>query len=87
MRIFLVGFMGVGKSFLGRLWAEDNNFPFYDLDTLIEEEERATIDKIFAEKGEAYFREREAAVLRNTERFENAIIAVVRHAFLITCIG
>jgi shikimate kinase len=75
MRIFLTGFMGAGKSFLGKLWAEDNNLPFYDLDALIEEEERTTIDKIFAEKGEAYFREKEAAVLRNTERFKNAIIA------------
>ena len=75
MRIFLTGFMGAGKSFLGMLWAQDNNLPFYDLDTLIEEEERTTIDKIFATKGEAYFREKEAAVLRNTERFKNAIIA------------
>lgn len=75
MRIFLTGFMGAGKSYLGKLWAEDNNVPFYDLDTLIEEEERTTIEKIFVENGEAYFREREAALLRNTERFENAIIA------------
>jgi shikimate kinase len=75
MRIFLTGFMGAGKSFLGKLWAEDNNIAFYDLDILIEEEERTTIDKIFSEKGEAYFRELEAAVLRNTERLENAIIA------------
>ena len=75
MRIFLVGFMGSGKSFLGKLWAADNNFTFYDLDKLIEDEERMTIENIFSAKGEDYFREREAAVLRNTERFDNAIIA------------
>jgi shikimate kinase len=75
MLIFLTGFMGSGKSFLGKQWAVDNNIPFYDLDELIETEERTTIEKIFATKGEAYFREREAAILRNTERFENAIIA------------
>ncbi|MFN0081747.1 MAG: shikimate kinase [Ferruginibacter sp.] len=75
MKIFLIGFMGSGKSFLGKLWADDNHLPFYDLDYLIEEEERMTIDKIFATYGEDYFREQEAAALRNTERFTNAIIA------------
>jgi shikimate kinase len=75
MRIFLIGFMGAGKSYLGKQWAEDNGMSFYDLDVLIEIEERKTIEKIFSEKSEAYFRELEAAVLRNTERFDNAIIA------------
>ena len=75
MRIFLNGFMGSGKSFLGKLWAEDNAIPFYDLDLLIEEEERMTIEKIFSTYGEDYFREKEAAVLRNTDRFEKGIIA------------
>lgn len=67
--------MGSGKSFLGKLWAEDNAIPFYDLDLLIEQEERMTIEKIFSTYGEDYFREKEAAVLRNTDRFENGIIA------------
>jgi len=75
MRIFLIGFMGAGKSFLGKLWADDNDMPFYDVDTLIEEEERMSISEIFSTFCEAYFREKEAAVLRNTDRFENAIIA------------
>jgi shikimate kinase len=75
MRIFLIGFMGSGKSFLGELWADDNNIPFYDLDTLIEEEERMSIEKIFSTQGEDYFREKEAAVLRNTDRFKTGIIA------------
>lgn len=75
MKIFLIGFMGSGKSFLGKLWADDNQLPFYDLDSLIEEEERMAIDKIFATYGEDYFREKEAAALRNTDRFSNAIIA------------
>jgi shikimate kinase len=75
MRIFLTGFPGSGKTYLGKLWAEDNGLFFYDLDTLIEEEERMRIDKIFAEYGEDYFREKEAAVLRNTDRFDNCIIA------------
>ncbi len=75
MRIFLIGFMGAGKSFLGKLWGEKHSIAFYDLDTLIEEEERKTIENIFKIFGEDYFREREAAVLRNTDRFEDCIIA------------
>ena len=75
MRIFLVGFMGVGKSFLGKIWGEVFSIPFYDLDKLIEDEERITVENIFATFGEDYFREREAAVLRNTDRFETCIIA------------
>lgn len=75
MRIFLIGFMGAGKSFLGKIWGEVYSIPFYDLDELIEEEERSTVENIFATFGEDYFREREAAVLRNTDRFENCIIA------------
>ena len=67
--------MGAGKSFLGKLWGQMNSIPFYDLDSLIEEEERKTIENIFDVFGEDYFREREAAVLRNTDRFENCIIA------------
>ena len=75
MRIFLIGFMGAGKSFLGKIWGEIYSIPFYDLDKLIEDEERITVENIFATFGEDYFREREAAVLRNTDRFENCIIA------------
>ena len=75
MKIFLIGFMGAGKSFLGKMWGEAHSIPFFDLDTLIEEEERSTVEKIFATFGEDYFREKEAAALRNTDKLENAIIA------------
>ncbi len=75
MKIFLIGFMGAGKSYLGKLWANDHKIPFYDLDSLIEEEERITIEEIFSTYGEDYFREKEAAALRNTDKLENAIIA------------
>ena len=75
MRIYLTGFMGAGKTFLGRLWAEDNSLRFFDLDVLIEAEERMSTEKIFSTYGEDYFREKEAAVLRNTDRFDDCIIA------------
>jgi shikimate kinase len=75
MRIFLIGFMGAGKSYLGEMWGEAHSIPFFDLDKLIEEEERTIVENIFATNGEDYFREKEAAILRNTDRFENCIIA------------
>ena len=75
MRIFLTGLPGSGKTYLGKLWAADNGLSFYDLDELIVQEERMSIEKIFAVNGEDYFREKEAAVLRNTDRFENCIVA------------
>ena len=75
MRIFLTGLPGAGKTYLGRLWAEDNGLAFYDLDEMIEKEERMSVEKIFATYGEGYFREKEAAVLRNTDRFDDCIIA------------
>ncbi len=75
MRIFLIGFMGSGKSFLGKIWAEENNLLFYDLDKLIEEAEQDTIANIFSIKGESYFREKEAMILKKTISLENSIIA------------
>lgn len=75
MRIYLTGFMGAGKTYLGKLWAEDNCLSFFDLDLLIEEEERMSTEQIFSTYSEDYFREKEAAVLRNTDRSDNCIIA------------
>ncbi len=75
MLIFLVGFMGSGKSFLGKLWASKYDLDFYDLDTLIEHTNHITVQEIFATKGEYFFREVEALVLRTTDQFTNAIVA------------
>ncbi|SEJ37021.1 shikimate kinase [Cyclobacterium xiamenense] len=62
-KIVLVGMPGSGKSTLGRVLAGKLNFPFYDLDDLIEEKEGKKIARIFAEKGEGYFRKLESSVL------------------------
>lgn len=75
MRIFIVGFMGSGKSFLGKLWSEENHLSFYDLDKIIELETQITISDIFEKKGEAYFRELESSLLKKTKLFQNCIIA------------
>ena len=63
-KIYLVGFMGAGKTTLGRLLGERLCWPFEDLDTSIERAEGASISRIFEEKGEPYFRELERRVLR-----------------------
>ena len=63
MKIFLIGFMGSGKTHWGRLIAERLRLPFFDLDSVITEKEGKTISDIFAEKGEEYFRYREKEIL------------------------
>ena len=56
MRIFLIGFMGCGKTYWGRLMSQKQQVPFFDLDQVIEEREGKTITDIFTELGEEYFR-------------------------------
>ncbi len=65
MKIFLIGFMGSGKTHWGRIWADHHGMAFTDLDALIEQAQHQTISAIFEEKGEAHFRELEAAALRS----------------------
>jgi shikimate kinase len=62
--IYLVGFMGCGKSTIGRALAEELGWSFCDLDEEIERREGATIGQIFEQRGEAAFREAETATLR-----------------------
>src|SRR5215471_10073133 len=59
MKIFLIGFMGSGKTHWGQLLADKLQLPFYDLDTIVTEKEGKSISDIFAEKGEEYFRYKE----------------------------
>ncbi|HEY5774046.1 MAG TPA: shikimate kinase [Chitinophagaceae bacterium] len=56
MKIFLIGFMGSGKSYWGRKLSEKLRLPFFDLDEQIESNEGKKITQIFAEEGEEYFR-------------------------------
>lgn len=62
-KIYLVGFMGAGKTTLGRQLAERLVWPFEDLDDTIERKEGAKILRIFVEKGEVYFRDLERRAL------------------------
>lgn len=62
--IVLIGYMGSGKSTVGRKAARAVEFNFLDTDALIEQEEGMTIAKLFEEKGEAYFREKETETIK-----------------------
>ena len=66
MILFLVGFMGSGKSYMGRRLAALTGLPWRDLDQVIEAEEGRTIAEIFRTEGEAYFRARERYWLERT---------------------
>lgn len=75
MKIYLVGFMGSGKTTIGRELAARIDAPFFDLDELIEAAEKLTIREMFAQKGEPYFRKRERDLLRSTRHLDSAVIA------------
>ena len=75
MRIFLIGFMGCGKSTMGRALAASLDMTFIDLDTYLEERYFKTIPQIFAEEGEANFRLKERKVLEEVSAFDQVIIA------------
>ena len=63
MKIFMIGFMGCGKTHWGKLLSEKLKVPFFDLDAMIEEREGKPIAEIFSEMGEEYFRMLEKDVL------------------------
>lgn len=73
--IFLIGYMGCGKSTMGRAVSRITGFPFIDLDNYIESRYHRTVREIFAEKGEDGFREIERNMLHEVADFENVIIA------------
>ncbi len=75
MRIFLIGFMGSGKSHVGRQLAKAAQMPFLDLDDYIEQQEQRPIRDIFAQEGEAAFRQMERAALHRTAELPEAVIA------------
>jgi shikimate kinase len=74
-RIFLIGFMGSGKTTIGKKLAALLPGKFIDLDDVIEEQEAMTISKIFVERGEEYFREIEASCLRGLQMEEHIVVA------------
>lgn len=65
MKIVLIGYMGSGKSTVGKILAARLNYSFMDLDEQIELSENMPIPEIFKKKGEIYFRKLENKVLKN----------------------
>ena len=74
MRIFLVGYMGCGKSTIGRKLADLMGISFVDLDKYIEERYFKSVPAIFAEEGEKGFREKERTALLEVSQFENVVV-------------
>ena len=75
MNISLIGMMGSGKTSIGELLSKLLNMSFVDTDEQIIKSEKTSINQIFAQKGETYFREIETATLKNVLNFNNQIIS------------
>ena len=75
IRIFLTGYMGAGKTTLGKAFAREMNVPFIDLDWYIEERFHKSIRELFTERGEASFRELERNMLHEVGEFEDVVVS------------
>ena len=75
IRIILIGYMGAGKTTVGKSLAKELGVPFYDLDWYIESRMRKTVAQIFAEKGEDGFRKIEYNMLHEIAEFEDVIVS------------
>lgn len=72
--IFLIGFMGSGKSTIGPILANTIGYTFVDLDAEIERRERKLINRIFAEQGEQFFRSLERTLLEEIATSANKTV-------------
>ena len=73
--LYLIGFMGCGKTTVGKKLAASLKWKFIDLDKTIKEKTGVAIDELFATKGEEYFREIEAATLRELTPDSNCVVS------------
>jgi len=73
--IYIVGFMGTGKTAVGKETARQLGRRFVDLDSLIEERQNRKISQIFAEDGEPYFRKVEKEVLKQTSAKRGLVVS------------
>ena len=74
-RIILIGYMGSGKTTVGKALSKEIGMMFYDLDWYIESRMRKTVSQIFAERGEEGFRQIEYNMLHEVAEFEDVIIS------------
>ncbi len=74
-RIIIIGYMGAGKTTVGKALAKDLGLTFYDLDWYIESRMRKTVKQIFDEQGEDGFRRIEHNMLHEVAEFEDVVIS------------
>lgn len=74
-RIFLIGYMGAGKTTIGRELAKELNLDFIDLDHFIQARFQKTVNQLFQDAGEDEFRNIEKNILREVGDFENVLIS------------
>ena len=75
IRIILIGYMGAGKTTIGRQLAMTLGLQFYDLDWYIEMRYHKKVSEIFAEEGEEHFRDLERRMLHEVAEFEDVVIS------------
>lgn len=75
IRIILIGYMGAGKTTVGKALAADLGVTFYDLDWYITMRYRRSVSEIFAERGEEGFRDLEQRMLHEVAEFENVVVS------------
>lgn len=73
-KIILLGYMGSGKSTIGKILAEATSIPFIDLDIQIEKQLNSTISSIFENKGELFFRKVERELLQEIMQSEESVV-------------
>ena len=73
--LVLVGFMGSGKTSAGKLAAQRLGMTFVDMDAVIEQRHGQTISKMFETRGEAFFRQRERALVRELASEQDRVVA------------
>ena len=74
-RVILIGYMGSGKTTVGKALSKETGMMFYDLDWYIESRMHKSVSQIFAEKGEEGFRKIEYNMLHEVTEFEDVIIS------------
>lgn len=75
MKIFLIGFMGSGKSYWARHLAENLQLPLIDIDEEIEKKAGVSIAEIFSQKGEMYFRNMEQEMLKELVQKDSLLLS------------
>lgn len=74
-RIILIGYMGTGKSTIGKKLSEELGLPFFDTDTIIEKNQKMTVYQLFETIGEDNFRELEKKVIHEMQNHQSFVLA------------